>query len=164
MVSFGTSTNATSKIPFLGDDDIVHYRLSEEQEKDPVYIPMACFITAYARDKTIRTSQAITDFTLKKYGKDMYIYSDTDSIHTMCPIEDLKQFCQIDPVKLGCWDHEGFATKAKFIRQKCYIENIVKDESEKMKITCAGLPKNCYDKVTWDNFKVGLSVPRKAYI
>ncbi len=30
----------------------------------------------------------------------MYVYSDTDSIHTMLPIEELKQFCDIDDVKL----------------------------------------------------------------
>lgn len=58
------------------------------------------FITAYAREKTIRTSQAITDYSIKEYGKDLYIYSDTDSIHTMLPIEDLKKFCEIDDVKL----------------------------------------------------------------
>lgn len=30
----------------------------------------------------------------------MYIYSDTDSIHTSLGIEELKQFCDIDDVKL----------------------------------------------------------------
>lgn len=88
------------KFHFYGDDDIVHYRLSEEEQKDGLYIPIASFITAYAREKTIRTSQAIKSYSLEKYGKDMYIYSDTDSIHTTLPIEELKQFCDIDDVKL----------------------------------------------------------------
>lgn len=26
-----------------------------------------------------------------------------------------------------------------------------------MKITCAGLPKTCYDNVEWEKFKVGIS-------
>lgn len=30
----------------------------------------------------------------------MYIYSDTDSIHTSLGIEELKKFCDIDDVKL----------------------------------------------------------------
>ena len=30
----------------------------------------------------------------------MYIYSDTDSIHTILGIEELKLFCDIDDVKL----------------------------------------------------------------
>ena len=49
-----------------------------------------CFITAYARKKTIETSQKIKEYSIKKYGKDLYIYSDTDSIHTLLNIEELK--------------------------------------------------------------------------
>lgn len=64
---------------------------------------MGCFTTAYAREKTIRTSQAIKDYSLKKYGIDLYCYSDTDSVHCLLPIEELKQFCEIDDVKLGAW-------------------------------------------------------------
>lgn len=30
----------------------------------------------------------------------MYIYSDTDSIHTLVSIEELKQFCEIDDIRL----------------------------------------------------------------
>lgn len=97
---FATSLDVQSKIPFLGEDDVVHYTLSEKQEKEGLYLPIACFITAYAREKTIRTSQAIKTYSLEKYGKDLYVYSDTDSIHTMLPIEELKQFCDIDDVKL----------------------------------------------------------------
>ena len=89
-----------SKIPYMGDDEIIHYTLSEKEQKDGIYLPIGTFITAYAREKTIRTSQAIKDYSISKYGKDLYIYSDTDSIHTMLPIEELKMFCDIDNVKL----------------------------------------------------------------
>ena len=41
------------------------------------YINMGAFITAYARYKTISTSQKIRDYSLEKYGVDYYIYSDT---------------------------------------------------------------------------------------
>ena len=30
-----------------------------------------------------------------------------------------------------------------------------------MKITCAGLPENCYDQVTWENFKEGFTAHGK---
>ena len=109
------------------------------------------FITSYARELTIRTSQAIKDYSIKKYGVDKYIYSDTDSIHTLLTIEELEKFCDIDPDTLGSWKHEASFTKARFIRQKCYIEEI----DGEIKITCAGLPKNCYDKVSWENFRTG---------
>ena len=47
----------------------------------------------------------------------------------------------------------GTFKRAKFIRQKCYLE----DDGEKINITCAGMPKSCYDKVSWENFKTGFS-------
>ena len=45
----------------------------------------------------------------------------------------------------------------KFIRQKCYLEEF----DNKIQITCAGLPQNCYDQVTWDNFKEGFTAHGK---
>lgn len=153
---FATSLDVQSKIPYL-ENDIVKYKLGEKDTKDGVYLPMGAFITAYARDKTIRTSQAIKDYSIKKYGVDMYCYSDTDSIHTILPIEELVQFCEIDDVELGAWKHESHFTRAKFIRQKTYLEEI----DGEIQITCAGLPQRCYDQVTWDNFKEGLKVDGK---
>lgn len=188
---FATSLDIQSKIPELGDDDIIHYHLSEKETKEGIYLPIGAFITAYAREKTIRTSQAIKDYSLKKYGKDLYCYSDTDSIHTLLPIEELKLFCDIDPVRLGAWKHEGHFTKAKFVRQKCYLEefyNPIKYHGKLLKfiknlqknckniknikgfnnfkeisITCAGLPKNCYSQVKWNEFKEGFTASRKTY-
>ena len=150
---FATSMNIQSKECFLGEDDIVHYRLSEKETKDGLYIPIASFITAYARNKTIRTSQAITDYSIKKYGIDKYIYSDTDSISTTLTIDEVKQFCEIDDFELGKWAHENTFENAKFIRQKTYLKLI----DNKIHITCAGMPKSCYDFVTWENFKEGFT-------
>lgn len=96
---YATSLEVQSKIPYL-EDDIVHYSLSEKEEKEGLYLPVASFITAYAREITIRTSQSIKEYSINKYGKDMYIYSDTDSIKTLLPIEELKQFCNIHDVEL----------------------------------------------------------------
>lgn len=103
---------------------------------------MGVYITSYAREVTIRTSQKIKDYSMAKYGKDLYCYSDTDSIHTLLPLDELKQFCEIDNVKLGAWKPESFFEEAKFVRQKCYIE---KFEGE-YNITCSGLPKKCMYK------------------
>ena len=157
---FATSLEVKSKNPYLGEDEIIHYSIGDKEEKDGIYLPIGSFITAYAREKTIRTSQAIKDYSIKNYGKDMYIYSDTDSIHTLLPIEELKQFCDIDDVKLGAWKHEGTFTKARFVRQKCYLEEI----DGKMNITCAGMPKSCYSQVEWDKFKTGFTCRRKINI
>lgn len=96
---FATSLEVQNKEPYL-ENGIVKYRLLEAEKKKGLYIPVGAFITAYARNKTIRTSQAIKDYSIKTYGKDLYIYSDTDSIHTLLPIEELKKFCEIDDYEL----------------------------------------------------------------
>ena len=149
---FATSLDTQSKIPYL-EDGIVKYKLTEKDRKKGLYLPIGIFITSYAREKTIRTSQAIKDYSINKYGKDMYIYSDTDSIHTLLPIEELEQFCEIDNVELGKWKHEASFEKARFIRQKCYLEMI----DNEVKITCAGMPKDCYKYVEWKKFKQGFT-------
>ena len=140
---FATSLEIQSKIPYIDEKGIIHYALTEKEQKTGLYLPIGSFITAYAREKTIRTSQAIKDYSLNKYGKDMYIYSDTDSIHTLLPIEELKQFCDIDDVRLGAWKHEGTFPHSKFVRQKTYVEV---DDDKLVHITCAGMPKNCVYK------------------
>lgn len=152
-----TSQDCQRKIPYLDENEIIHYKLSEKELKDGVYLPGGIFITSYAREKTIRTSQAIKTYSIEKYGKDLYCYSDTDSIHTLLPIEELRQFCKIDDYKLGYWKHESSFEKARFIRQKCYMEYF----DGEMNITCAGMPKTCYKNVTWENFHTGLTVDGK---
>lgn len=96
---FASSLDVQSKAPYL-ENDIIHYNLNQKEEKDGLYLPVASFITAYAREITIRTSGAIKEYSINKYNKDMYIYSDTDSIKTLLPIDELKQFCNIDDVEL----------------------------------------------------------------
>lgn len=153
---FATGLEVRSKVPYL-ENDIVKYSITSPERKDGVYLPMGAFITAYAREKTIRTSQAIKTYSLNKYGVDKYCYSDTDSVHTLLTIDELKQFCEIDDVKLGAWKHESHFTRARFVRQKTYLEEI----DGEIKITCAGLPQRCYDEVSWNNFKIGMKVDGK---
>ncbi len=153
---FATSLDVQSKEPYI-EDGIVKYKLGEKGTKKGLYLPLGIFVTSYARNKTIRTSQAIKDYSIKKYGIDKYCYSDTDSIHTTLSIEELKQFCEIDDVELGKWKHESSFSKARFVRQKCYLEMI----DDEVKITCAGMPKECYKYVEWKKFKQGFTCSGK---
>lgn len=147
---FGLNPKVRSKYPIL-EDDIVKYKLHEEEIRDSIYVPVAAFITSYARKKTITTSQKIRDYTMKKYNKDYYIYSDTDSIHMLyLEDEELETILELDKFKLGAWDHESTFKKAKFIRQKCYIEQNI--ENDKINVTVAGLPKKLGNIVNFDNF------------
>ena len=150
MGNFGLNPNAKVKMPYLDENGIVSYKIINEGVRDTIYIPIATFITSYARKKTIETSQKIREYTINKYQKDYYIYSDTDSIHMLyMPDDELKQFIEIDDFKLGAWKHESDFIKGKFIRQKCYIEQ----EQENIKVTVAGLPKKLSHKVNFTNFK-----------
>lgn len=93
---------------------------------------------------------------MKKYGEDKMRYCDTDSCHAdLSPedLEELKDIIQIDDYKLGYWAKEVEFTKAKYIRQKCYIEEI----DGKINVTVAGLPKYLAPLVNFDNFKVGFT-------
>lgn len=152
---FGLNPNTRSKYPYLDDDGVVRYYLTPLQERKPVFIPIATFVTSYARRKTILTSQSIKDFTLDNYNKDYYIYSDTDSIHLLKIDENiLKEFVDIDDYRLGAWKLESTFTRGKYLRQKCYIE----ENENELNVTVAGLPKNLGKYITFDNFEQGMSI------
>lgn len=148
---FGTNPNVQGKYPELNEEGIIKWHLTEKDTREPVYIPVATFVTAYARQKTIMTAQSVYD---------RFCYADTDSIHIVGVDEPN---IDVDPVKLGAWKHESTFRRAKFIRQKTYIEEIWnpgdKDNPPrwKLNITCAGMPEACYKHVKWTNFKPGAS-------
>lgn len=152
---FGLNPNVRSKYPYLNEDGIVKYALYPPEVRDSIYIPVASFITSYARYKTITTSQKIRNYSLNKYGIDKYVYSDTDSIH--CLFEDekeLQDIVDIDDYRLGAWKEESKFIKGKYIRQKCYIEL---GENGKLNTTIAGLPKKLGNIINFDNFKQGFT-------
>ena len=149
------ASNARQNIPYF-DEGVVRFYKGKEEERETLYIPVAAFITAYGRNKTIRTSQAIKDYTTEKYGEDRYYYSDTDSISasiTPDDLEELKKVIQIDKFKLGYWDWETSFDKALFLRQKAYIKLI----DGKVAVTVAGLPKYLAPLINFDNFKKGFT-------
>ena len=157
---FGSNPNVRGKYPILTPDGIVKYKLYDNEIKDSNYIPVASFITSYARRKTILTSQMIRDYSLKTYHEDYYVYSDTDSIHILnLSLEELKPLIDIDDYTLGAWKHEGNFTQAKFLRQKCYIEQMEGDEE--IHVTVSGMPKRLGYKVNFDNFNETFSTDGK---
>jgi hypothetical protein len=142
---FALNPNVQSKIPWY-DNGIVKYKLGEKETRDPIYIPVGTFITAWARHKTISSAQKVYD---------RFVYADTDSLHLIGT--EIPDMLEVDPVKLGAWKHESTFTRARFLRQKSYIEEI----DGVLNITCAGMPDRCYQFVTWDNFHSGMSYAGK---
>ena len=174
---FGLNPNVQSKIPYY-DNGKVAYTFGDKETRNPIYIPVATFVTAYARRKTITTAQKVYD---------RFIYADTDSLHLdielpeelrkmsakdleKLTVNDLRGYgiqlpdgFDVDPVALGSWKLESKFERARFIRQKCYIEDNNAPEtwdnenynSDLLNITCAGMPSACYEYVTWENFREG---------
>ena len=152
---FGLNPNVRSKFPYLNEEGIVKYGMYPQEQRQSIYIPVASFITSYARKKTITTSQIIKDYSLNKYNKDLYIYSDTDSIHvTKLTEKELSQIVDVDDYRLGAWKIESKFKKGKYLRQKCYIEL---GNDEKLNVTIAGLPKKLAPFINFDNFNVGFT-------
>lgn len=152
---FGLNPDVRSKYPYLNEDGIVKYAMYEQEQRDAIYIPVASFITSYARKKTITTSQKIKEYTLNKYGKDLYVYSDTDSIHLLEVNEkELEDIIDIDDYRLGAWKLESKFKKGKYIRQKCYIELGYDDV---LNVTVAGLPKKLAPLINFNNFNIGFT-------
>ena len=160
---FGTDIMLVNKVPYYEDGEVKYY-YSDPETRKGIYIAMASFITSYARLKTITSAQKIMDDYNAGKSKIQFIYADTDSLHLDSPgfmLPDL----EIDPYKLGAWKYESKfyspdGNGAKYLRQKCYIENTSEDIDNpnpdyKLKITVAGMPEECYSQVTFNNFKIG---------
>lgn len=138
---FGMNPKTRSKIPVMDwTNDCIRYTFGDVEIRKPIFIPLASFITAWARYHTISAAQSVFD---------RFLYADTDSLHligTEIPTE-----LDVDPVRLGAWKHESTFTRAKYLRAKSYVEEI----DGELCITCAGLPSDCYDQVTFENFSDG---------
>lgn len=152
---FGLNPITRSKIPFMNEEGIIKFKYSDKEERESIYVPIAAFITSYARRKTIEASQAIRNYSLLTYNEDRYIYSDTDSIHCLFTDEtELLQILEIDDYKLGAWKKESEFIKGRYLRQKCYIEL---GYDNKLNTTIAGLPKKLSHLINFDNFNIGFS-------
>jgi hypothetical protein len=157
---FGLSVRSVVKEPYLDKDGVVKFTLKKEKDRKMVYTAMASFITSYGRQHIITTSQKIRDWSLKKYGEDYYIYSDTDSIHMRVTdyeqdAEDLRKEIEIDDYKLNAWALEGHFKRGSYIRQKSYVEE---DFNGKLNVTIAGFPKYLAPVMKFDDFVVGYSI------
>lgn len=180
---FSLNPVVCSKIPYY-DDGIVKFMNGEKETRNPIYIPVGTFVTAWARYKTITSAQKVYKY---------FRYADTDSLHLELELpESLRKMSNkeleemttadlqkygvdipddfiIDPVQLGAWKVESRFNRARFLRQKSYIEDWNKPETwgtpeykpELLNITCAGMPEQCYKYVTWENFFEGASYSGK---
>ncbi len=108
---FASNPDKTGKVPVLGDG-IVKLEMGPSNIGEPIYTAMGVFITAYARDITIRAAQ-------KNYAT--FAYADTDSLHLLTDTDP--DGLHVDPKELGAWKLEYRFDRALFIRAKTYTEH-----------------------------------------
>ena len=141
---FGTNPEAGYKKPVMLDG-AVEYPLEGIDERDSVYIPVAAFITAFARRKTILTAC--------EFG-DRFCYCDTDSVHAIG--EGIPSDVCVHESDLGAWKHEATFERAKFLRAKTYVET-VEGINE---FTCAGMSDGIKGVMTFEDFAPGFTTDR----
>ena len=122
-----SSPDSDFKVAFIKDDKSIGFVNVTANDKIPGYIPIGSAITSYARNFTIRAAQ-------KNYhgvNEKGFIYADTDSIHCDLKPDEIvginvhdKNFC--------CWKLESCWDIGYFVRQKTYIEHIVKEDLEEI--------------------------------
>lgn len=146
---FATRTTVYSRRPMIVND-VLRYVDLEPTERDPVYLPVGVFVTAYARRKTITAAQSCYD---------RFIYADTDSIHLVGT--EIPDCIEVDDVKLGAWKHESTFWQGKFLRAKCYIEYEVGRDTPTVHV--AGMPVAVHKHVNMENFNFGSVYEGKLY-
>lgn len=129
---------------------------------DGIYSPVGVFVTAYGRADLL-------DIVHRNWK--YFEYCDTDSGHFSCPpdmVDIPRKGRELCEWKLeSCWD------KARFVRQKTYVESIIWDDKHgahapELEFKCAGATPDVKKLFTWGNFKMGLKLenckkmPRKC--
>lgn len=137
---FASNPNVTSKIPIL-KDDVVKLVRGKPETRPPVYTAAGAFITAHARDITIRSAQA---------NYDVFAYADTDSLHLLQ--NDVPASINVHPSDLGAWKFEYAFENAYYIRPKAYLERKL-DGTYVNRI--AGLPIDVSSALTFDDLVEG---------
>lgn len=142
---FGVRPLLGTKQPIM-EEGKVRYISSENKRVDLIYLPIAMFITAYAREDLITAAQN---------NINRIVYMDTDSLHLLGWDEPVA--IELDDYKLGAWKRENVVYHARFIRAKRYMEHIKIEKNgkhyNKLDVKCAGMPHTCAKQVRFSNFK-----------
>ena len=105
------------------------------------YVPLASFITSYARAITIKA--AIANF-------ENFVYADTDSLHLTKEAVGIV----IDDNELGAWKLEKEFDDSLFLGLKCYAEH----DKDGWEFKIAGLPQDATEQLNISQFYIGSKV------
>lgn len=156
---YGQNNDCNRKQPNL-IDNVLEFESIKGDERATIYSPVAAFVTAYAREYTIKSCMQ---------NIDRLLYCDTDSMHLIGDKDPNGIY--VDDTALGAWKLENTFIQGKYLRQKTYIET---DDKGEYHITAGGFVKSIYIggkrytrdyyyqhilNLSIDNFKKGLSIP-----
>lgn len=150
---FGSRCKGRGKIPYLDENGIIQFKLSDEQQMKKYYLPIAIAIVSHAHK--------LIDDGIMATGVNNFIYCDTDSIHTIGSLpENL-----VDNKELGKFKLEGVELKSRYIRQKTYVYCEEENNEIVYNITCAGMDDiskkyalDTYGKDIFNVFEKGFKV------
>ena len=109
--------------------------LHDEYVSDNIYLPMATFITSYAKQYLVQAINA---------NYERFLYCDTDSLHLYGTLEEVKGV-NIGAKIYGYWDNELCFEDFKYIGSKRYAEKNAK--THKWEIKCCGLTDSIMKQV-----------------
>lgn len=136
---FAMSDDSSYKEPYIGEDDVVHFKIIEEHEKQVGYIPIGAAITSYALNFTVRHAMA---------NYDRFCYADTDSIHIQG--EEKPNMVVEHPHNLCTWKNECDFDVAYYERQKTYAEHVISQDGKPCEpfllLKAAGMNKTAKQK------------------
>lgn len=122
--------------------------LHDEYVSDNIYLPMATFITSYAKQYLVQAINA---------NYERFLYCDTDSLHLYGTLEEVKGV-NIGAKIYGYWDNELCFEDFKYIGSKRYAEK--NSKTHKWEIKCCGLTDSIMKQV--DDIEVFDNCPHSS--
>ena len=124
---FGSNPQSEQTLVKVVDNVWTTENTKEEFIDDNIYLPIATFITSWAKKYLVDSINK---------NRDKFLYCDTDSLHVFGKIEDIKGL-NIDSKQYGAWKHELTFDDFKYLGAKRYAEKQI--GTEHWDIKCCGL-------------------------
>ena len=148
---FGTNPDKYHKAPEFDEDGILHFGKPIAGDKRICYnVAVAAFVTAYARRELITGALSC---------RGVLCYMDTDSLHIASTRTQAARFDGVvHPTDFCAWKMENRFVRARYLRQKTYIEE---KADGRLLIAACGCPAGSRKYITYENFAIGASYKGK---
>lgn len=138
---FGANVLLTDQVP-VSKAGYLDFERGETVQRDGVYLPVSVFVNAFGRLELTRA--------IRSAGLENWIYSDTDSLHLLKPAQDGEFKLGSE---MGQLDLKKRFDRGRYLSRKRYVGEV----DGRLDMTCAGMPSNILERMTFDDFKVGWS-------